>query len=144
MPVLVSAPLGLTVVGLAIVLVRTSTVLFMAVLVAGVLLSVLAHELAHGVAARRFGFDVDRVVLTLTGSHTVWSGERDPDAHAALAIAAAGPALSAALACVAVVTGAQALAFANLAIAVVNLVPLTGTDGWVIWRAATSSTTPEP
>jgi Zn-dependent protease len=145
MPVHVSWPLGAALVLLAIALVRVRSLAFIALLVVGIIVSVLAHELAHGVAARRHGFDVERVVVTLLGSHTVWSGERDPEAHTAIAIAAAGPAVSALLATVSVLAGWDALAFANLAIAVVNLVPITGTDGWVIWKAATtSSTTPEP
>jgi Zn-dependent protease len=145
MPVHVSPALGVVLVGLAILLVRTSSALAIGLLVAGIIVSVLAHEVAHGIAARRHGFVVDRVVVTLTGSHTAWSGERDPDAQAAIAIAAAGPAVSALLATIAALAGWDALAFANLAIAVVNLVPITGTDGWVIWKAATtSSRTPEP
>ena len=55
------------------------------------LLSVLAHEAAHALAARRFGFQVDRVVADLWGGHTVYNSTSSrPGASAGIAIA--GPA----------------------------------------------------
>jgi Zn-dependent protease len=116
------------------------------VLAAAVLLSLLAHEVAHGLAARHFGYDVDALELGMWGGRTAWSGPT-PDAYVALVIAAAGPAISALLAVVAALAGARTIAIVNLVVALVNLVPVTGSDGWVIWKAATattSSTAPEP
>lgn len=113
------------------------------VFAACVLLSLFAHELAHGIAARRFGYEVDALELSMWGGRTGWSGP-EPDAHTALTIAAAGPAVSALLAAVAALAHSRQLAIVNLTVALVNLVPMTGSDGWVIWKAATSSTTPGP
>jgi Zn-dependent protease len=113
---------------------------------AGVGLSLLAHELAHGLAARRLGYDVDYLELGLLGGRTAWSGPT-PDAPTALTIAAAGPACSALIAVVAELAGSRPLAAINLLVAVTNLLPVTGSDGWVIWRAATApatSSAPEP
>jgi Zn-dependent protease len=146
MPVLLSPGLaGLVAVGvLATVWVPEVRGVGMLVAVA-VLLSLLAHEIAHGLAARRFGYDVDALELGMWGGRTAWSGPM-PDAYVALTIAAAGPAVSALLAVVAAVAGARTIAIVNLVVALVNLVPVTGSDGWVIWKAATatSSTAPEP
>ena len=144
MPVVLSPTLAaLVVLGLIVAVwspgARTVGLLY----AAGILLSLFAHELAHGIAARRFGYEVDALELTMWGGRTGWSGP-EPDAHTALTIAAAGPAVSALLATVAALAQSRELAIVNLTVALVNLVPITGSDGWVIWKAATSSTTPEP
>ena len=61
------------------------------------LVSVLAHEGAHAVLARRFGYRVDRVVADLWGGHTVYdSSETRPGASAVIAVA--GPLANLALA----------------------------------------------
>lgn len=61
------------------------------------LVSVLAHEGAHAVLARRFGYRVDRVVADLWGGHTVYdSSQTRPGASAAIAVA--GPLANLALA----------------------------------------------
>ena len=138
MPLRVSPGLGLVVVGLAVAFGLAPQSRSLALYLAAVLASVLVHELAHGLAARASGYDVDAVVLTLFGARTVWSGP-EPDARTMLLISAAGPAASAALACIAVIVGWRSVAGMNLTIALVNLVPIRGLDGWVIWRAATSS-----
>lgn len=52
------------------------------------LLSVLTHEAAHAVVARRFGYRVDRVVADLWGGHTVYdSSSSRPGSSAAIAVA---------------------------------------------------------
>jgi Zn-dependent protease len=113
-------------------------------LAAAVLASLLAHELGHAVAARRLGYEVDALELDLWGGRTAWSGPT-PDAPTALTIAAAGPLVSAALAVLAALAESRALAITNLLVALVNLVPVAGSDGWVIWKAATAtSSAPEP
>ncbi|WP_188667603.1 site-2 protease family protein, partial [Tersicoccus solisilvae] len=61
------------------------------------LVSVLAHELAHALSARAFGWPSSRIVLTLWGGHT--SFETMPtSAGRSLVVALAGPAANLALA----------------------------------------------
>jgi Zn-dependent protease len=51
------------------------------------LLSVLAHEAGHALVARRFGFNVDRVVADLWGGHTVYdSSTSRPGTSAAISV----------------------------------------------------------
>jgi Zn-dependent protease len=54
------------------------------------LLSVLAHEAAHALVARRFGFRVDRVVADLWGGHTVYDSSTSRAGTSAV-ISLAGP-----------------------------------------------------
>jgi Zn-dependent protease len=105
--------------------------------------SLLAHELAHAVVARRSGYRVDGVTLSLLGGLTAWSGPA-PEPHVAVRIAAAGPATSAVLACAFVGLGTLAGgltgvlwvgAAVNLFDALVNLLPVPASDGRVIVRA---------
>lgn len=104
--------------------------------VAVVAVALLAHELAHAAAARHHGYEVHDVTLTFFGGSTRWSG-LPPSPHVAVQVAAAGPAASATLACLSVLLGgldavaplAALSAWVNVANAVVNLVPLPGTDG---------------
>jgi Zn-dependent protease len=105
--------------------------------------SLLAHELAHGVVARRAGYRVDGITLSLLGGVTAWSGE-SPSPHVAVRIAAAGPATSAVLAVLFVAAGEmtgdlegllQVGAAVNLLDALVNLLPLPTSDGLAIARA---------
>jgi Zn-dependent protease len=134
--------------GAYLVAAAIATVLFLA--------SVLAHELAHAVLARRNGIRVESITLWLLGGVAQLKGEpRSPDAD--LRIAAAGPLTSLALG---VVFGAGAsglllagahglpvavfayLAGVNVILAIFNLVPAAPLDGgrvlravlWLIWR----------
>src|SRR5256886_17601678 len=59
--------------------------------------SVLAHEIAHSLVARRHGVQVDGITLWLLGGVAKLGGE-SPTAGAELRIAAAGPATSVGLA----------------------------------------------
>jgi Zn-dependent protease/CBS domain-containing protein len=123
-----------------------------AALVAGLAFygGLLAHEVSHALVARREGIEVDSLTLWLLGGVAALRGEpRTPGAD--LRIAAAGPAVSLAVAGAAAVTalvldaaGAPALAVAtvgwlagiNAILAVFNLVPAAPLDGGRILRAA--------
>ncbi len=72
--------------------------------------SVLGHELAHSVVARRHGVEVDGITLWMLGGVAKLGGE-SPSARAELLIAAAGPATSVALA---VGFGASAITLTTL------------------------------
>lgn len=108
-----------------------------AVVVVVLLGSLLVHELAHAVAARASGYDVDLVRLSTFGGQVRWSGP-DPEPHVALRIAAAGPFASALLACAFAFGGdgpvALIGAWTNLFATVVDLLPVPGLDGWKIYR----------
>lgn len=123
-----------------------------AAVVVGLLVSILAHELAHALEARHRGVDVEDVTLLVVGgATTLRPRERGPAAE--LAIAAIGPWTSLVVAAIAglVATAADqvlpvvlarpvgavagALGWANLALAVTNLVPAWPLDGGVMLRA---------
>ncbi|MCC6434027.1 MAG: site-2 protease family protein [Acidimicrobiales bacterium] len=111
--------------------------------------SILAHELAHAVVARRFGLGVESVSLELLGG--IARLDRDPRRpREALGIAAAGPLASIALgaigigltfglAAVAAPTPLRTLALwlggANLVLGVFNLLPGLPLDGGRILQA---------
>jgi Zn-dependent protease len=112
--------------------------------------SVLLHELAHSVVARRYGLRVDGITLWLLGGVSRLDGEV-PSAKAEFRIAVAGPATSAALAVgfaglnlaggglglPAVITGALGwLALINGVVAVFNLAPAAPLDGGRVLGAA--------
>ncbi len=121
---------------------------------AGVLLfgSVLLHELGHAVVAQRFGIPIARIDLHLLGGMAMMT--RSPNTPGEeVKIAAAGPAVSLALAVVfgassALIGGAPNLppagpgdllayaAVVNLGIGLFNLVPALPMDGGRIFRAA--------
>ncbi len=113
------------------------------------LVSVLTHEAAHAVVARRFRYRVDRVVADLWGGHTVYdSSTSRPGASATIAVA--GPVANLALAGVGhllqgvvadPVAGllVGALTFTNLFVGVFNLLPGLPLDGGfvvdaLVWR----------
>ncbi|MFI7439327.1 site-2 protease family protein [Nonomuraea indica] len=114
------------------------------------LLSLLAHELAHAVVARRHGIDVRRITLWLLGGIAELRGEpRSPGAD--LKIAVVGPLTS--LVCAVVFAGVALLAAAgggspllvgvfaylagvNVLLAVFNLIPAAPLDGGRVLRAA--------
>lgn len=113
------------------------------------LASLLAHELAHGIEARRMGVDVASVTLWLFGGVTTLQGEAKTP-KAAFRIAFAGPAasliLSAAFAGLAitlpamriatiVVSVAWWLAGINLVLGLFNLLPGAPLDGGQLVRA---------
>lgn len=110
------------------------------------LVSVLLHEVAHAVTARRAGLRVTAVVADLWGGHTSFDGSGLRPGASAL-IAAAGPATNLALG-LASWAGANAAGdgiaghllgaagYANLAVAIFNLVPGLPLDGGQILEAA--------
>ncbi|HEX5267289.1 MAG TPA: site-2 protease family protein [Acidimicrobiales bacterium] len=111
--------------------------------------SLLAHELAHAVVARRHGVQTRGIVLWLFGGVAQLEGDM-PNARAELRVAAAGPATSLALA---VVTGAGAwvldhtgqsallvaavawLSGINALLGLFNLLPAFPLDGGRVLRA---------
>lgn len=113
------------------------------------LLSVLTHEAAHAVVARRFGYRVARVVADLWGGHTAYdAAAATPTSSAAVAVA--GPLANGALALLGwlalphishdltgVLVGA--LVWTNGFVAVFNLLPGLPLDGGflvdaLVWR----------
>lgn len=121
-----------------------------AVYALALLLSVLAHEAAHAVAARAHGHTVHRVVADLWGGHTAFDASHGT-ARSAATIAIVGPltnGLIAVLAFAGVVTLDSEItvalltgvAFVNGALAVFNLLPGLPLDGGqvvesLIWAA---------
>jgi Zn-dependent protease len=67
------------------------------VMVVGILVAVLGHEVAHAVAARLLGFRVHRIVATLWGGHTAYDSTGSTPGRTAV-IAGAGPLANLALA----------------------------------------------
>lgn len=114
------------------------------------LLSVLAHEAAHAVAARAFGHKVHRVVADLWGGHTAFDATHGT-AWTAAAIAVVGPLTNGLIGVLAfggavvssspvLVTLLSGVAFVNGALAVFNLLPGLPLDGGqvvesLVWAA---------
>lgn len=121
-----------------------------AIIAAGFLLSVLAHELGHGIAARRRGIDVGPITLYFFGGSASFHLESDRPRDEAV-IALAGPAVSlvigallglfglaadAGLAGLRAVGGvALVLAALNVVLGAANLVPAYPLDGGRLVRA---------
>lgn len=117
------------------------------------LISVLVHEAAHAVTARRCGFTVQRIVADFWGGHTAYHGEQTKPGAAA-AVAFAGPLANAALAGVgwlvlesveSPIVGLLLIAFtyANAFVAIFNLLPGLPLDGGflleaLVWKATGS------
>ena len=110
--------------------------------------SVLAHEVAHALVARRCGLTVRRVTIHIFGGTAEVDAEELRPRSEAL-VAAAGPAVNVALAALAglgwlalrglggpVATGFQIVAIANAALAVLTLLPGYPLDGGRVVRAA--------
>ncbi len=129
----------------------SGTAYILAGVAAGVafLLSLLAHEVAHALVARRSGVEVDGITLWMFGGVARLRGEPD-DAGAELRISAVGPLVSLTLAAAFFVitlaldaAGAQGiavgvfrwLAIINGVLAVFNLMPAAPLDGGRILRA---------
>ena len=113
------------------------------VAIVGVLASLVVHEAGHVVVAHRLGFEVTTVQLGLIDSGTTYEGEQRTAPDRVLC-ALAGPVASV-LAAAALGGAAWLLdahdplaaplatfAVLNLVVALLNLVPLPGTDGWEV------------
>jgi len=127
----------------------------------GFFLSSISHDLAHAIVARRRGVDVTSIVVSLFGGATPLD-PTSPDPRHDAAIAASGPLASIGISVVllALTGGAIALgeafsaaagvlavlAFLNLVLGVVNLVPAYPLDGGrivrdLVWRRSGSERT---
>lgn len=112
--------------------------------------SVLIHELAHGITAQARGYQVREYVITLWGGHTTFMSEIDRPGAAA-GVAFAGPAANLALAAlgwwIAPSLGpigaflALTLSLTNAFVGVFNLLPASPLDGGKLLEAAIWKTT---
>ncbi|MBK7723251.1 MAG: peptidase M50 [Austwickia sp.] len=114
------------------------------------LASVLVHEAAHAVAARRFGYPVERVVANLWGGHTAYNPTTATPGRSAV-IAVVGPLANLVVGFLCWLALPQvnqpvgygllwAAAYANLFVGVFNLLPGLPLDGGflvdaVVWKA---------
>ncbi|GAA1338853.1 site-2 protease family protein [Arthrobacter roseus] len=118
------------------------------------MLSVLVHELAHALSARAFGWPTDKIVLTLWGGHTQFSGFVATPGRSVI-MAMAGPAANAVIAFVGWLilplfdpgsVGSllvNILVWANILIAAFNVLPGLPLDGGrmvesLVWKATGS------
>lgn len=117
-------------------------------------LSVLLHEVSHALMAKAFGFEVRSVTLHFLGGVTEIDGESDT-AFREFWIAVVGPLTSIAIAAAAygltflapeglLLFACEALAFANLAVGVLNLLPGLPLDGGRVFRALVWGVTRRP
>jgi len=117
--------------------------------------SVLAHEVAHCVVARRFRIPIERISLSFLAGHSTLAREPETPARSA-AVAVAGPATNLVIgACaffaytrlpdgsIALVLAAG-LAWSNLLVGVYNLLPGLPLDGGQLLRAALWRVTRNP
>jgi Zn-dependent protease len=124
-------------------------------MVAGLLVSVLLHELGHALTARRFGMGVRGITLQMLGGYTELDGDA-PSPRVEALVALVGPAVSLAIGLLAgLVTlslpvGGLAveltgwLAVGNLALAAYNVLPGLPLDGGRALRAAVWAVTRSP
>lgn len=109
-------------------------------------LSVLLHEMSHALMARRYGLPVKSITLHFLGGVTEIDGEADTPRRE-FGISVVGPVTSIAVGLVALALtlvapsglllfAVQALAFANLIVGVLNLIPGLPLDGGRVLRAA--------
>lgn len=117
-------------------------------------LSVLLHEISHALMAKAFGFEVHSVTLHFLGGVTEIDGEADT-AFREFWISLVGPLTSLALAAAAyaltflapgglLLFACEALAFANLVVGVLNLLPGLPLDGGRVLRAFAWALTGRP
>lgn len=114
------------------------------------LLSVLAHELAHGLAAKARGIRAREYVITLWGGHTSFGSSLATPADSAI-VSVAGPAANLLLAVLGWLAGSVtdglaglavvAFTYTNAFVAVFNLLPALPMDGGKLLEAAIWATT---
>lgn len=113
----------------------------LALLIAGILISVVIHEFAHVLAGQFVGFQFRGVGFTLRGPNVKLATE-DPEVLRSLWIVAlAGPISNAYLAAVLLFSPDQVsrtLAYFNLFLAGCNLLPIKGVDGYVALKSLRS------
>lgn len=135
--------IGLVVLLMALMLLAPSDLLVVRTLLVSVIVlaSLVLHELAHALTARRYGIETKQILLHPLGGAAVLS-DRPPTPMAELWIAAAAPLTNLAVAVVsfllALATGAQLfvdLAWPNLLLGVTNLLPAFPLDGGRVLRA---------
>jgi Zn-dependent protease len=117
--------------------------------------SVLAHEVAHCVVARRFGIPIERISLSFLAGHSALAREPETPARSA-AVAVAGPATNLVIGACAffayrdLPSGsvgsvlAAGLSYSNLLVGVYNLLPGLPLDGGQLLRAALWRVTRSP
>jgi Zn-dependent protease len=110
-----------------------------------VAVSLLLHEVGHVLIASAYGAPVKKIGLAALGGYTVResSGRRWMEAQSA----AAGPLVNLLIFLILSSVGgavAQAVANANLLLAIGNLIPLRRSDGWRLWKAISSLETASP
>ena len=117
--------------------------------------SVLAHEVAHCVVARRFGIPIERISLSFLAGHSTLAREPETPARSA-AVAVAGPATNLVIGACAFLAFtrlpdgsiplvlAAGLAWSNLLVGVYNLLPGLPLDGGQLLRAAVWRVTRNP
>ncbi|MGC0144590.1 site-2 protease family protein [Pseudactinotalea sp. Z1732] len=122
------------------------TYLIAALLPAGLLASILVHEVAHGLTARLYGVPVTEYVLTLWGGHTAFDHGLDRPGRSAV-VSVAGPAANALIAglmWIPITAGRgsdadvmlSAVVYVNAVLAAFNLLPGLPMDGGRILEAA--------
>lgn len=124
-------------------------------MVAGLLVSVLLHELGHALTARRFGMEVRGITLQMLGGYTELDGEA-PSPRVEALVALVGPAVSLALGLLAGLVTLSLpgdglaveligwLAVGNLVLAAYNVLPGLPLDGGRALRAAVWSVSRDP